>query len=192
MLKAQGICLMTGRGHTMPCSAAGCPLFGDCLVRYEKEQREKATPKPMSNEEWLKSLHKGDLANTIHAFHLGYSPWCDHHCENEGDDGCDNCIVKWLELPVSDEGEPSVVPQVEDNKEITTRKHLSQVKRGETILYRDRHYVTCHDAEQDLSHPGKEWWVEAFCKEDKLYETFYESTFLDGIAVIVVGELEVE
>lgn len=185
------VCKMSGKAVTWPCSAAGCPLFGDCLVEYEKVMH--AIQKPMTNEGWLKSLPKSDLARTIHAFHLGYSPWCDHHCENEGDDGCDNCIVKWLELPATDNGEPSVVPQVEPaGKEITTRKHLSQVKCGETILYRNRHYVTCHDAEQDLSHPGKEWWVEAFCKEDKLYETFYESTFLDGIAVIVAGEPEVE
>lgn len=188
---AQGTCLMTGRGHVMPCSVAGCPLFGDCLARYEKALREEATKKPMTNEEWLKGLPKSDLANAIHAFHLGYSPWCDHHCENEGDAGCDNCIAKWLELPATDDGEPSAVPQVEPaGNEITTRKHLSQVKRGETILYKNRHYVTCHDAKQDMSHPRKEWWVEAFCKEDKLYETFYENSFLDGIAVIVVGETE--
>ena len=186
------VCKMSRKAVTWPCSAAGCPLFGDCLAEYEKVLHA-VTPKPMTNEQWLKGLPKGDLASTIHAFHLGYSPWCVHHCENEGDDGCDNCIAKWLELSATDDGEPSAVPQMEPTgKEITTRKHLSQVKRDETILYMDRHYVACHDAKQDMSHPRKEWWVEAKCKEDNLYESLYENAFLDGLAIIVVGETEAE
>lgn len=40
-----------------------------------------------------------ELATTIHAVGLGYAPWCDYHCENRGDDGCDNCIKEWLQQP---------------------------------------------------------------------------------------------
>lgn len=40
-----------------------------------------------------------ELATMLHAVKLGYAPWCDYHCKNEGDDGCDKCIEKWLQQP---------------------------------------------------------------------------------------------
>lgn len=44
-----------------------------------------------------------ELATMLHAVKMGYKPWCDYHCENEGDDGCDNCIKKWLQQPAEGE-----------------------------------------------------------------------------------------
>ena len=96
-------CKMTGKETAWPCSAAGCPLLGDCLTAHQKANAEfKGKPGATSNEEWLKSITKDELAATIHAFHLGYAPWCDHHCENECDDGCDNCILAWLDKPATE------------------------------------------------------------------------------------------
>lgn len=40
-----------------------------------------------------------ELATILHAVKMGYRPWCDYHCENEGDDGCENCIKQWLQQP---------------------------------------------------------------------------------------------
>lgn len=186
------VCKMSRKAVTWPCSAAGCPLFGDCLAEYEKVLHA-VTPKPMTNEQWLKGLPKGDLASAIHAFHLGYSPWCDHHCQNKGDDGCDNCIAKWLALPATDDGEPSVASQLEPaDKEITTSKHLSQVKQGDKILLMGRHYTALLNAWQNKTHPRKEWLVDVFCEEEGLFGRLYENTFLDGIAIIVVEETEAE
>lgn len=56
---------------------------------------------PMTNAD---RLHAADeLANMLHAVKMGYSPWCDYHCENEGDDGCDKCIADWLKQPAEEE-----------------------------------------------------------------------------------------
>jgi hypothetical protein len=44
-----------------------------------------------------------ELATMLHAVKMGYRPWCDYHCENDGEDGCDNCIKKWLAEPAEGE-----------------------------------------------------------------------------------------
>ena len=53
-----------------------------------------------SNADRIRAMSDEELATTIHAISLGYKEeWCDYHCENQGDDGCDNCIKKWLKQP---------------------------------------------------------------------------------------------
>ena len=52
-----------------------------------------------SNADHIRAMSDEELEPMILAFKLGYAPWCDHHCENEGDDGCDTCILKWLKQP---------------------------------------------------------------------------------------------
>lgn len=54
-------------------------------------------PKQTNAESICANEH--ELATMLHAVKLGYAPWCDHHCENEGDGGCDKCIEKWLQAP---------------------------------------------------------------------------------------------
>lgn len=130
----EATCKMSGTPTTWPCSAAGCPLFGDCLTEYQRSSKHKDTlnaclkgvhrkadckncdirstcpfytapPEPavplMTNEKRLLSFNKEELATTIHAFHLGYAPWCDHHCKMQGEDGCDKCILNWLGMPAT-------------------------------------------------------------------------------------------
>lgn len=53
---------------------------------------------PMTNADRIRATDD-ELATMLHAVKLGYAPWCDYHCENQGDDGCDNCIKKWLQMP---------------------------------------------------------------------------------------------
>lgn len=56
---------------------------------------------PMTNSDSIKATDN-ELATMLHAVKMGYAPWCDYHCENEGDDGCDNCIKKWLQQPAEE------------------------------------------------------------------------------------------
>ena len=57
---------------------------------------------PMTNADRIRATDD-ELATMLHAVKMGYAPWCDYHCENEGDDGCDNCIKKWLQQPAEGE-----------------------------------------------------------------------------------------
>lgn len=42
-------CKLSGKDVQLPCSARNCPLFGDCIVEYEK-----ATKKKMTNAERIR------------------------------------------------------------------------------------------------------------------------------------------
>ena len=61
--------------------------------------------KPMTNADQIRAMRDEELEPTILAFKLGYAPWCDHHCENEGEYGCDTCILNWLKQPVEVSGD---------------------------------------------------------------------------------------
>ena len=52
------LCRMTNERVKMPCSYAACPLFGDCLVAYEK-----ATVKPKTNADHIRSMTDEELAD---------------------------------------------------------------------------------------------------------------------------------
>ena len=62
-------------------------------------------PVPQTNADHIRADNDDGLKETIHAFSLGFKPWCDFHCENEGDDGCDKCIENWLKQPVEVSGD---------------------------------------------------------------------------------------
>lgn len=58
------------------------------------------TAKPIqTHADRIRAENDDGLKETIYAFSLGFKPWCDFHCENEGDDGCDKCIENWLKQP---------------------------------------------------------------------------------------------
>jgi hypothetical protein len=58
------------------------------------------TTKPIqTHADCIRAENNDELKGTIHAFSLGFKPWCDFHCKNEGDDGCDKCIENWLQQP---------------------------------------------------------------------------------------------
>ena len=54
---------------------------------------------PKTNADRIRAMSDEELEPTILAFKLGYAPWCDHHCKNEGEYGCDTCILNWLKQP---------------------------------------------------------------------------------------------
>lgn len=76
--------------------AKGCFTDGKC--RYKKDCENKV----ITRADQLRAMTYEQLAPVIFAFKLGFAPWCDHHCENEGDDGCENCILKWLQSPAEE------------------------------------------------------------------------------------------
>ena len=52
-----------------------------------------------SQADLIRRMTDEEVGTLIHAISLGYKPWCDYHCENECDDGCDKCVAKWLQEP---------------------------------------------------------------------------------------------
>ena len=59
-------------------------------------------PEAKTNADRIRAMSDEELEVEIHSISLGRKPWCDYHCENEGDDGCDNCIKKWLKQPAEE------------------------------------------------------------------------------------------
>ena len=92
-------CKMIAQPIEMPCSKTNCRYFADCLATYEEYL---GTGKPQTNADRIRAMSDEELKDSILAVHLGYNPWCDYHCENKGDDGCDKCIEKWLKQPADD------------------------------------------------------------------------------------------
>lgn len=89
---------MNGRG----CKT--CPVKPCHTLHYRgsycAEQRAKfSLGDPKTNSEKVQTMSVGELKDSILAVQLGYRPWCDYHCKNDGDDGCDKCIEKWLNEP---------------------------------------------------------------------------------------------
>lgn len=65
-----------------------------------KERRKRVCPDVVySNEDRIRDMDAEEIKDSILAVSLGYAPWCDHHCKNQGDDGCDKCIEDWLQKP---------------------------------------------------------------------------------------------
>ena len=66
------------------------------------EQQMTCEHNKATNGDRIRAMSDEDLKDSILAVHLGYNPWCDYHCENKGDDGCDRCIEKWLKQPAEE------------------------------------------------------------------------------------------
>ena len=56
-----------------------------------------------TNADRIRAMGDDELADGLLAVSFGMKPWCDFHCENQCDDGCDNCIKAWLQQPVKEE-----------------------------------------------------------------------------------------
>lgn len=67
------------------------------------ELRMEVVPENQTNADRIRAMSDDELATTIHAISLGWKgEWCDYHCENQGDDGCDKCVEKWLKQPAKE------------------------------------------------------------------------------------------
>lgn len=80
---------------------------GTCTVSYY-DGVQRGLPshfkpkKTQTNADRIRASTDSELEAEILAISLGYIPWCDGHCESQGEDGCDNCIGKWLQQPAED------------------------------------------------------------------------------------------
>lgn len=66
----KAVCKMSKKETTWPCSARGCPLYGDCLVEYEAAEQ-----KPMTNFEKIKGMCEIELAGFLSGISLFGNPW---------------------------------------------------------------------------------------------------------------------
>lgn len=90
-------CKYGGQETTWPCSARNCPLFGDCLTKYEK-----IVAKPMTNADRIRAISYEKLAKLLtHATADGCPPDMNWDCAKEeyGWDACDACWERWLQQP---------------------------------------------------------------------------------------------
>ena len=91
------LCRMTNERVKMPCSYTGCPLFGDCLVAYEK-----ATVKPKTNADHIRSMTDEELAWRM--MQLNFCPPNIDEGKVCGDNAnCHQCWVDWLQQPYKGE-----------------------------------------------------------------------------------------
>lgn len=91
------LCKMTNERVKMPCSYAGCPLFGDCLVAYEK-----ATVKPKTNADHIRSMTDEELAKILSTACLG-CPVVGCKLHNYASYGCEKAFENWLKQPYEEE-----------------------------------------------------------------------------------------
>ena len=78
------VCKMTGEATTWPCSAPGCPLYGDCLSEYA------GSTKPMTNADRIRAMSDEELAKWL---------------EYEGGGACAEVCgwLNWLQQPAEEE-----------------------------------------------------------------------------------------
>ena len=74
------------------------------MLMVAVRQKGKRLSKKNTNARRIQTQSIEELGADIHAFSLGMTPWCDYHCKNRGDDGCDKCIQKWLQAEVKEDG----------------------------------------------------------------------------------------
>ena len=96
-------CKMTGKETELPCSVRGCPLFGDCLVEYEK-----AVQKPKTNADRIRAMTDEGLAlNHSVLFEKACKCNTPASCTKEewsgGYSPCAQCVLEWLKQPAEGE-----------------------------------------------------------------------------------------
>ena len=91
------LCKMNGRETELPCSASGCPLFGDCLARYEKYAHIKQT-----NADRIRAMSDEELAEWALHFVID----CTEKTFGEDcvfEDGAEAVMLQWLKQPAEGE-----------------------------------------------------------------------------------------
>ena len=97
------VCKMTGEATTWPCSAHGCPLYGDCLSEYT------GNSKPMTNADRIRAMSDEELA-----IWLAEWSFCADACPastNEVEEAIGYCCpsnckeqaLTWLQQPAEEE-----------------------------------------------------------------------------------------
>ena len=61
------------------------------------------TEKPQTNADRIRAMSDEELEEFIRKIAICYEPWCDRHCNMDGDDNCNLCLSKWLKQPADGE-----------------------------------------------------------------------------------------
>lgn len=95
------VCKMTGEATIWPCSAHGCPLYGDCLSEHA------GNSKPMTNANRIRAMSDEELAEFLERVHVDpCSVCCDnlYWClrNNAPEPVCQKHFLKWLQQPAEE------------------------------------------------------------------------------------------
>lgn len=96
-------CKMTGHLVELPCSASGCPLFGDCLSEHKRITRT-----PQTNADRIRAMSDEELAellyNGVDSEYCSNDPACADLLDTEDgvpEEKCIGCLMKWLQRPTA-------------------------------------------------------------------------------------------
>ena len=95
------VCKMTGEATIWPCSAHGCPLYGDCLSEYA------GNSKPMTNADRIRAMSDEEMAEFLERVHVDpCSACCDnlYWCRrnNAPEPFCQKHLFIWLQQPAEE------------------------------------------------------------------------------------------
>ena len=95
------VCKMTGEATIWPCSAHGCPLYGDCLSEYA------GNSKPMTNADRIRAMSDEEMAEFLERVHVDpCSACCDnlYWCRrnNAPEPFCQKHFFIWLQQPAEE------------------------------------------------------------------------------------------
>lgn len=89
-------CLTHNLEVNYPCSPA-CPLFGDCVVAFQNEQKKWV----QTNADRIRAMSDEELAKFIPNWSYTNACKCGEHyvdCNNE----CEKCVADWLRQPAEE------------------------------------------------------------------------------------------
>ena len=86
-------CKMNGHLTELPCSASGCPMFGDCLVEYEKAQK-----KPMTKADLIRAMSDEDLAKMF----MDFGKWLLVGYGLDAEVKSTERVLEWLKQPAEE------------------------------------------------------------------------------------------
>ena len=66
-------------------------LCADC-----KHYDNTGGKKWQTNADRIRAMSDEELEEFIRKIAIGYEPWCDRHCNMDGDGNCNLCLSKWL------------------------------------------------------------------------------------------------
>ena len=56
-----------------------------------------------TNADRIRAMSDEELEDGIRKIAIGYEPWCDPHCNMNGDYNCNSCLAKWIKQPAEED-----------------------------------------------------------------------------------------
>ena len=92
----------------MECKCETC-VRKDCVDRTKQDDLrivigcDEYLGHKMTNADLIRAMSNDELEAELLSIHLGRRPWCNFHCEHDGEYGCDKCVGRWLQQPAEDD-----------------------------------------------------------------------------------------